>query len=108
MGSPPRRAAAEWVFHPANLGAASADMRVYDFDGDGDNDVLSSSAHAYGIWWHEQLPDGKWQTHEIDKSFSQVHAVILADINGDGLKDFVTGKRWCGMPRATRAATNRP
>ncbi len=68
-------------------------MYAYDFDGDGDNDVLSTSAHKYGIWWHEQLSEG-WKTHEIDMSFSQTHSVCLADINGDGLQDFVTGKRW--------------
>ncbi len=27
-------------------------------------------------------------------SFSQIHAVDLIDINGDGLKDIVTGKRY--------------
>ncbi len=85
--------AAEWKFHAAPLGADCANMYVYDFDGDGDNDVLSSAAHQIGIWWHEQTPDG-WKTHEIDKSFSQTHAMCLADINGDGLMDFVTGKRW--------------
>ncbi len=82
-----------WKFHPAKLGGKAAQMHVYDFDGDGDQDVLSSSAHAFGIWWHEQTPEG-WVTHEIDSSFSQTHALCLADINGDGLPDFVTGKRW--------------
>jgi hypothetical protein len=84
----------EWTFHAVNFGGPCAHMHVFDYDGDGDADVLSSSAHAYGIWWHEQLPEGKWQTHLIDKSFSQTHALELADINGDGLPDFVTGKRW--------------
>jgi hypothetical protein len=40
--------------------------------------------------------------HEIDDSFSQAHTVCLADINGDGLKDFVTGKRYyahCGRDK---------
>ncbi|MEX0938501.1 MAG: VCBS repeat-containing protein [Pirellulales bacterium] len=83
----------EWTFHEAPLGESASQMYVYDFDGDGDGDVLSASAHNYGIWWHEQTPDG-WKTHLIDKSYSQTHAVCLADINGDGLPDFVTGKRW--------------
>jgi hypothetical protein len=89
----PGTSAPQWTFHPANLGEDCAQMLVYDFDGDGDNDVLSTSAHRFGIWWHEQTPQG-WKNHEIDKSFSQTHAVCLADINGDGLPDFVTGKRW--------------
>jgi hypothetical protein len=91
----------EWSFHAAPFGertargeGKAAHMSVYDFDGDGDQDVLSSSPHAFGIWWHEQLPDSQWKTHEIDMSFSQTHAVCVADINGDGLPDFVTGKRW--------------
>ena len=45
-----------WTFHPANLGDACADMYAYDMDGDGKADVLSSSAHNYGIWWHQQKP----------------------------------------------------
>jgi hypothetical protein len=83
----------EWTFHPAPFGQDCSNMHVYDFDGDGDNDVLSSSAHGVGIWWHEQTKEG-WQTHEIDKSFSQTHSLCLADINGDKLPDFVTGKRY--------------
>jgi len=83
----------EWTFHQANLGQDAAHMFVHDFDGDGDGDVLSTSAHRFGIWWHEQTPEG-WKTHTIDESLSQTHAVCMADINGDGLLDFVTGKRW--------------
>ena len=82
-----------WTFHAAPLGANCAQMYVFDFDGDGLNDVVSSSAHDYGIWWHEQTADG-WVTHEIDRSFSQTHSLCLADINDDGLPDLVTGKRW--------------
>jgi len=65
-------------------------------DGDGDGDVITSSAHNYGIWWFEQLPadDGsQFKQHLISKEFSQPHAIRLVDINGDGIKDLVTGKR---------------
>lgn len=92
----PEKEAADqpWDWHPASFGKACSQMYVYDFDGDGDNDVLSASAHQYGIWWHENKGDDQWKTHLIDESFSQTHAVVLAEINGDGLPDFVTGKRY--------------
>jgi hypothetical protein len=83
-----------WTFYPAPFGGQAAQMYVQDFDGDGDSDVLTSSPHAYGIWWHEQVKPNQWKRHEIDKSFSQTHSVCVADINGDGTVDFVTGKRF--------------
>ncbi|HEY2840416.1 MAG TPA: VCBS repeat-containing protein [Pirellulales bacterium] len=89
----PARQEGDWTFHAAPFGQDCSNIHVYDFDGDGDNDVLTSAAHQLGIWWHEQTPDG-WKTHLIDKSFSQTHSLVLADINGDGLPDFVTGKRY--------------
>ncbi|MGD9720028.1 MAG: FG-GAP repeat domain-containing protein [Pirellulales bacterium] len=91
--APASPSASPWVFHPVNFGEQCSQMYVYDCDGDGDNDVISSSAHQVGIWWHEQKPDG-WQTHTIFKDISQTHSLNLVDINGDGLKDIVTGKRW--------------
>jgi len=81
-----------WAFHPAKF-FGGANLCVADLDGDGDNDVLGSSPHGYGIAWCEQTPDG-WKTHAIDDSLSQTHAIVVADINGDGLPDFVTGKRF--------------
>ncbi|MDZ4821664.1 MAG: FG-GAP-like repeat-containing protein [Planctomycetota bacterium] len=84
---------AEWKFHEAPFGENCSQMYVYDFNGDGRNDVLSTSAHLFGMWWHEQTENG-WKTHEISKLFSQTHALCLADINGDGKPDFVTGKRY--------------
>ena len=83
-----------WTFHVAPFGAKAAHMFIFDIDGDGDADVLGSSPHAYGIYWYEQTSPDKWKTHEIDRSYSQTHAICLADINTDGLPDFVTGKRW--------------
>lgn len=93
-----------WTFIKANLGQDAAHMHVYDVNGDGLNDVLSSSAHKVGIWWHEQQrgADGKstFVEHLIDTSVTQTHALELVDLNGDGLKDLVTGKRyWAHGPR---------
>ena len=89
----PEEASGAWSFHEVPFGSG-AQIFVYDFDGDGDQDVLTSSPHAFGIWWHEQQAPGQWRKQEIDASFSQTHGVCLADMNGDGLMDFVTGKRW--------------
>jgi hypothetical protein len=94
--APADRTAENWTFHKADLGPDCANMLVYDVDGDGDSDVVSSSAHAYGIWWYEQKPspDGPvFVQHEIARDWSQSHAMILADMNGDGIMDLVTGKR---------------
>ena len=94
-GNPKTR---NWKFHPANLSQDCAQMYVYDVNKDGLNDVLSSSAHNYGVWWHEQGKDEQgnttWTEHEIGREFSQSHSLGFKDVNGDGIPDLVTGKRW--------------
>ena len=70
---PAPSASVPWPFHAAEL-YGGAQLCVWDFDGDGDQDVLGSSAHAYGIAWTEQTADG-WKTHLIDDSDSQTHAL---------------------------------
>src|SRR6202035_5645445 len=84
---------------PAPLGDACADMFAADLDGDGLPDVISSSAHNFGIWWYQQKKEPNGGTtflkHDLFKDlFSESHALNYVDINGDGLKDLVTGKRW--------------
>jgi hypothetical protein len=96
--SPENVTDSNWQFHEANFGADCANMFVMDVDKDGDQDIISSSAHDYGIWWHEQQKDSNgnsnWVTHTISKLFSESHCLALEDINGDGNPDLITGKRY--------------
>mgnify|MGYP003334041915 FL=1 len=107
----------EWKFHKANFGTGGAQMHVYDVNGDGRNDVVTGlAAHGYGLAWFEQLAEKdeqgnpKFTAHTfVNKepkenkygvAFSQPHAMDLVDMNGDGLKDLVTGKRfWAHGPK---------
>lgn len=99
----------EWTSHRTEFsGGGGAQMFAYDFDGDGDNDVLTSlAAHAYGLAWYEQLEEDGRKTlkqrlimgqdpmeNKYGLAFSQMHGIDLADIDGDGLKDIITGKRY--------------
>ncbi len=102
-----------WKKHEALFGNGGAQMYAYDVNGDGLNDVVTSlEAHGYGLAWFEQTKEGGaqgWTKHLIVGSkadenpqgivFSQPHAIELVDMNGDGLKDIVTGKRfWAHGP----------
>lgn len=99
-----------WVAHDVKFtdSYGGAEMYAYDVDGDGDNDVITSlAAHDFGLAWYEQTQedgDRAFRQHLImgdvpEKNcygvvFSELHSVNLADIDGDGLKDIITGKTY--------------
>jgi hypothetical protein len=123
---PPSGTKGVWKFHPVAFGATEGewflrgggDIVVYDVNGDGIPDVISSlNAHGPGLAWFEQKKDpagnSTWTRHlimgnpaapiaqrneweETDKSvaFTELHALALADLDGDGMPCIVTGKRW--------------
>ncbi len=105
-----------------------AQMFAYDVDGDGLTDVISADrAYGWGLAWYQQLPPGVGSclgttttlttaakscfvkhpimlTNSIEDlalykvAFSELHAVELVDMDGDGLPDIVTGKNWLDCP----------
>jgi len=98
----------KWAYHPFTFSSpGGAQMLVFDVDGDGDSDVITSDhAHGYGLSWFEQKAgDGAidFTRHKITGAASNenpygvaignLHALVAADMNGDGLTDFVTGAR---------------
>ena len=96
-----------WTFHKFSFGSGGSQMMVYDVDGDGLNDVVCSlEAHGWGLAWFQQVKENgqitfkkhlimgsKPEDNKYGIKFSQMHAVDLVDIDGDGIKDIVTGKR---------------
>lgn len=115
---PPKDAAPGtlWKKHPFTLSddRGGAQILVYDVNGDGRNDIVTAkNAHGWGLSWFEQKRDTAGTISFVEHrmmgtrdeeakfgvAFSQPHALTLADLDGDGLDDVITGKRrWAHGP----------
>lgn len=105
----------EWIYHKHEFSNGErhcgAQMFTYDVDGDGRNDVITSgNAHGYGLYWFKNIDNKsfskqvimgtKAKDNKYGVKFSQLHAIEHVDMNNDGLKDIVTGKRyWAHGPK---------
>jgi hypothetical protein len=104
-----------WTYHPEVFGRygrgimGGSVMAVYDVNGDGLNDVVTVlNPHGWGMAWFEQKRDAQGQIsfvkHMImddfstsnagNVAFSEPHGTTFADVDGDGVPDFIVGKRY--------------
>lgn len=102
--APEKRDAGLWKYHPLPLNKdnqgpplTGSNIFAIDLDLDGDNDLVLSCAHAYGIWWFENPGPNStepFKYHLIDESFSQTHALALVNLTSSNRPFLVTGKRY--------------
>ena len=106
----PAEKGGKWTWHREPFaGPGGAQMPVFDADGDGDNDVVTSlNGHGYGLAWYENrrsngeasfvrhgiLPEDPVKTGAGGLQCSQLHALEAGDFDRDGRMDFTTGKRF--------------
>jgi hypothetical protein len=89
-----------WTFHPFSFGPdACSRMFAFDVNGDGRSDVLCAHPHDYGLhaWLQnarDASADATFTDVLVDGTISQMHALRLDDLDGDGTPEIVSGKRF--------------
>jgi hypothetical protein len=90
----------KWQWHQDwHLGDTGFPIVGYDVNHDGKQDIIFGQGHSYGLYWLEQggtSAQRTWTRHTIDESFSQSHALLLSDLDGNGSTYLITGKRYRG------------
>jgi hypothetical protein len=106
-----------WQKQAQALGRGGAQMFATDVDRDGDRDVVTTiDAHHWGLSWFERNPANTFVEHVIVSPeepttglvMMEPHALALADMNGDGREDLITGERFMGHPAGWDAGLEGP
>ena len=98
--APANPAQDSWTWHPdyqfGGNGGAGLPILITDVNGDGMNDIIMGSPHGYGLVWLEQkMQNGKrsFEQHWIETDYPTFHTMALADLDGDGKPELITGKQ---------------
>lgn len=90
----------KWTWHGEFelMKDAGIPILVVDVDEDGDADLVWARGHGYGLFWEEQGSglngERQWTRHLIDDTWSQGHASLWVDLDGNGRSVLVSGKRY--------------
>ena len=114
---PPPGTSGTWKMHPTAFGrwgasqggAGGAEICGFDVNGDGLTDAVGPmEGHGFGIAWWEQKRDANKNISFVEHvvmddfmtknaggvMFTEPHAATCADMDGDGVPDLITGKRY--------------
>ncbi|RNC87062.1 MAG: T9SS C-terminal target domain-containing protein [Winogradskyella sp.] len=75
------------IFHEDSHALSASCIRVVDINGDGNQDILSSSIGQI-VWFDNKDGDGIFHSTEVESTF-QIYSVYGADIDGDSDIDIV-------------------
>ncbi len=95
---PANAGSTDWPFHAEfELGSAGIFIHGRDVDGDKLADVVFGMGHGFGLHWLKQSKTNEggreWKKLDIDTTFSQVHTLLFANLDGTGEPELITGKR---------------
>ena len=79
----------------ATTADGALDAKIADMDGDGDLDIVSASYIDHTVAWYENdgAADPSWTASDIATSAEGATDVEVADMDGDGDMDIVSGSR---------------